>query len=134
MTDIIDMLNQADIRPSYQRVSILAVLRSTKSHPTVDMLHGMLKESGYIGISKATLYNTLKLFAEKGIISLVDTSSAEAHYDANTMFHPHFVCECCGKIIDCEGELPVVTIDDGCTVNRFTMNISGLCSECSKKI
>ena len=134
MSDLIEILNKADIRPSYQRLSILQVLHSTKEHPTADRLYAMLKEKAYIGISKATLYNTLQLFVEKGIITQVDMRSNEAHYEPTVSFHPHFVCEKCGKIMDLEGEPPQVDLPEGFKVNKLTMNMSGICSECSKNI
>lgn len=133
MAELIEILSNAGIRHSYQRLSILEVLRSTKEHPTADRIYDMLKEQSYTGISKATLYNTLQLFVEKGIITQVDMHSSEAHYEPNVIFHPHFICEKCGKIIDCEGCIPKFELPEGFRINKFTMNISGICSECSKK-
>lgn len=132
MTDLMQILNKANIRPSYQRLSILEVLRSTCAHPTAEEIYTMLKEKQYIGISKATLYNTLQLFTEKGIISQVDTHSSETHYEPNVHFHPHFVCEKCGRIIDIEGDAPEIRIPNGFKVNRLTMNMSGICRDCSE--
>lgn len=133
MTELMKILNDAGIRPSYQRLSILEVLRSTKEHPTAERIYDMLKERNYTAISKATLYNTLQLFVEKGIITQVDMRSVEAHYEPTLVFHPHFICEVCGKIIDCEGYAPELKLPDGFKVNKLTMNISGICGECSKK-
>ena len=134
MSDLIEILNKADIRPSYQRLSILQVIYSAKTHPTADQIYAMLKENGYIRISKATLYNTLQLFVEKGIITHVDMRSVETHYEPNISFHPHFICEKCGKIIDFEGSVPDFIVPVGFKINKFTMNISGICCECSKNI
>lgn len=132
MSDLTEILNNAGIRPSYQRLSILEVLRSTKEHPTAERIYDMLKEHDHTSISKATLYNTLQLFVEKGIITQVDMRSTEAHYEPTILFHPHFICESCGKIIDCDGCAPEIKLPEGFKATKLTMNISGICGECSK--
>lgn len=133
MSELIEILNNANIRPSYQRLAVLETLCGVKSHPTADEILEMLNEKGYMSISRATLYNTLQLFMEKGIIICVDTHSNEAHYDADIKFHPHFICEECGRIIDIDGNMPEIKLPDGFKINKLTMNISGICRECSGK-
>ncbi len=134
MTDkTTEILKNADIRPSYQRVTILKVLRSTTAHPTAEALLHMVNEASEVEISRATLYNTLQLFSDKGIICHVDMDSAETHFEPNTHFHPHFVCTRCKKIFDVTGELPVVDVPEGFVAQSYTVNVSGVCAECSKE-
>lgn len=134
MCDIIEALNSAGVRASYQRVMILKAIRSTKKHPTADELLEIVKDMSDISISRATLYNTLLLFTEKGLITQLDTARNESRYDATTFFHPHFICEKCSKIIDLDGEIPNIEVPEGFSINRLTLNINGLCRECSENI
>lgn len=130
--NVIDVLKNANIRPSYQRVTILRVLRSTKAHPTAETLLRMVNEVSDVEISRATLYNTLQLFNENGIIVQVDTNSNEAHFEPNVNFHPHFVCVKCKRVYDMEGEMPNVKIPDGFTADAYTVNVLGICRDCNK--
>ncbi len=132
MVRLIEELSKVNIRPSYQRVTILKALRSTKIHPTVDELLEIISNISDISISRATLYNTLQLFTEKGIITQVDAASNEARYDATTSFHPHFICERCKRVIDIDGEKPLVNLPKGYHINKLTLNINGICRECSE--
>ena len=134
MVNLTEELSKVDIRPSYQRVTILKALRSTKMHPTVDELLEIISDISDVSISRATLYNTLQLFTEKGIITQVDAASNEARYDASTSFHPHFICEKCKRVIDIDGPEPLVNLPDGYQINRLTLNINGICRECSEDI
>lgn len=131
--DIIEVLKKADIRPSYQRVVILKTLRSTTAHPTADELLRMVNSSSEFEISRATLYNTLQLFNEHGIIVQVDTNANETHFEPNINFHPHFICTKCKRVFDTTGELPEVDIPDGFIASNYTVNVLGICSECVKK-
>ena len=131
--DISSILTNANIRPSYQRVTILKALSMCKTHPTAEELFERLAEISDVAISRATLYNTLQLFVKNGIITEVDMHSNETHYEPNLIFHPHFHCEKCGRIIDISGEAPELTLPDGYVIHRYSMNVSGTCPECSEK-
>ena len=132
-TDTIRILQEADKRPSYQRILILKVLRGTDRHPTAEELLEMVNQASEIAISRATLYNTLQLFVDKGIIVQVDSRLHEAHYEPNVTFHPHFICSECKKIFDIQGDLPIASIPAGFKVHSHTLNINGICRECSSK-
>lgn len=131
--NVIDVLKKANIRPSYQRVTILKALRSTKAHPTAETLLRMVNDMSDVEISRATLYNTLQLFNENGIIVQVDTNSNETHFEPNVNFHPHFICTNCKRVFDIAGELPNVEVPDGFKADAYTVNVLGICCDCNKK-
>ncbi len=132
INDMIELLKNADIRPSYQRVAILKTLRSTTAHPTAEELLRMVNNLSEFEISRATLYNTLQLFSEKGIIVQVDTNANETHFEPNINFHPHFVCTKCKRVYDITGKLPEVELPDGFIASSYTVNVLGICDECVK--
>jgi Fur family iron response transcriptional regulator len=88
-TDIIKMLTRHGITPTQQRLEIGMVLFSKDQHLSADQLLEMVNTEGSIA-SKATVYNTLGLFAEKGLIREVIVDSAKVFYDSNTRPHHHF--------------------------------------------
>ena len=62
-------------------------------------MHEKLKKKGYT-ISKATVYNTLKAFADCGIVSEVTVDPSRAYYDSTTAPHHHFYYVDTGQLID----------------------------------
>ena len=74
------MLQECGIRPSLQRVLILDYLKSVHSHPSVDSIYQALLP-GNPGLSRTTVYNTLELFAEKGLALSLDFGEGFLRYD-----------------------------------------------------
>jgi len=101
-----DHLINKGINPSYQRLKILEYLENTRSHPTVDIIYReLLKEIPTL--SKTTIYNTLKLLQQKGIVSGITIEENEVRYDADTTPHIHFKCRRCGNIYDLPTKQPL---------------------------
>lgn len=92
-------LTEHDIKPSYQRIKIFEYLYHEKNHPTVDLIYKTLSPE-IPTLSKTTVYNTLKLFVDKGITSTVTIENNEVRYDADVSLHGHFKCKVCGVIVD----------------------------------
>ena len=105
MKELINILESLEIKPTYERLRILKYLKENKVHPTVNMIYDeVLKEIPTI--SKTTVYNTLNLFIEKGIVSPINITGTEERFDITTKPHHHFLCEKCGEIIDIDIECP----------------------------
>ena len=99
MQDLKKILEVVEIKPTYERLSILQYLDKNRTHPTAAMIfEKVLKKVPTI--SKTTVYNSLKLFMEKGIVTPLYITGSEVRYDLNTLQHHHFLCEQCGKIYD----------------------------------
>ena len=120
-----------DIRPSLQRVMILDLLRTERNHPTADQIYVALRGS-VRSVSKATVYNNLALFAQKGLLSVLTFADSEHRYDATVEPHGHFVCEQCGTVTDfpvrpglLEADLP-----EGALVRHMEVLLTGLCEKC----
>jgi len=114
---ISDLLKKRGVRPSNPRVKIYEYLCEKKNHPSVDIIYTALKEN-LPCLSRTTVYNTLNLFLEKGIVRQVIVEDNEARYDADTSSHGHFRCDVCGKIYDFE--VDDVEISDK-TIKKFTI-------------
>ena len=88
ITNIITTLSDLGINPTRQRVEIGEFLFSKPQHLTAEQLMCELKSQAS-SISKATIYNTLNLFAEKGLIRELVVDANKVIYDSNTTPHHH---------------------------------------------
>lgn len=121
------------IYPTPQRVKILEYLRSTKEHPTADIIYEKLKkELPYL--SKTTVYNTLKLFKEKGIIQELTIDPEERRFDGNPEPHVHFKCLKCGKVFDIKDEIKIQKKEkiEGHIIKEVHLYLKGICKNCQK--
>ncbi len=91
------ILQERNINLSYQRLKVLEYLSSHDTHPTTDQIYNGLHEE-IPTLSKSTVYNTLKVLVEAGVVRELMIENNEARYDIITDFHGHFKCERCGDI------------------------------------
>ena len=97
--EIIGMLRQHDINPTAQRVEIARVMFSRGGHFSAEDVFALVNMD-LSQASKATVYNTLGLFAEQKLIRPVIVDPAKVFYDANTMPHYHFYDVTTGMLSD----------------------------------
>lgn len=87
------------IRPTVPRVRIAALLLAAPQHLSAEQIIASLATSGR-RVSKATVYNTLKLFAASGLIRQLTIDDSRAWYDSNMGAHYHFHDAESGALID----------------------------------
>ena len=86
---IITLLEEHHIHPTQQRVLIAEVLFTRPQHLAAEhILEQVNQVEGTV--SKATVYNTLGLFAEKGLVHQVNVDPSRVFYDSNVKPHYHF--------------------------------------------
>ena len=94
-------LRACGLRPTDARRVILAALRDTKEHPTVEMLRASLEAQGHhFGV--ATVYQNLNRLAEAGLVVRFLDDRGLLRFDANVSPHHHLHCTTCGRIADVE--------------------------------
>lgn len=93
------MLADHGIQPTAQRVLIAELLFARDQHLTAEQVIQALAEEG-TQVSKATVYNTLNLFAEKGLLRCLQVDPERGLFDSNTAPHHHFHVEDTGELID----------------------------------
>ncbi len=128
------ILEDVGINPSFQRIKILEFMINSKEHPNVEMIYNAL----YVDLptlSKTTVYNTVKLLVEKGILISFSLGDGELRYDYYKEAHSHLYCIGCKKIIDCECcDLKKVIQEnlDNLNFKFITAQfiISGYCKDC----
>lgn len=87
------------IRPTAQRVRIASLLLSEPQHLSAEQILANLRASG-ARVSKATVYNTLNLFASHGLIRQLSVDGTRAWFDSNVDAHYHFHDLTSGALID----------------------------------
>jgi Fur family iron response transcriptional regulator len=87
------------IRPTAQRMRIATLLLSEPQHLSAEQILASLRSSG-ARVSKATVYNTLNLFASHGLIRQLSVDGARAWFDSNVDAHYHFHDVASGALID----------------------------------
>lgn len=129
-----DYLTKRGIRPSFHRIKILEYLFMNKTHPTVDDIYKDLINE-IPTLSRTTIYNTLSLFVEKGIVSQLIIDEGEARYDLREKPHAHFRCIKCGRIFDIDFDCALFKekFIDGNKIIETQVNIIGICKDCLEK-
>jgi Fur family iron response transcriptional regulator len=92
-------LAECGIRPTAQRVRIAALLLSAPQHLSAEQILASLRAAG-ARVSKATVYNTLNLFAAHGLIRQLSVDGSRAWFDSNVDPHYHFHDLESGALID----------------------------------
>jgi len=98
--DIAQLLQQHEIMPTQQRVQIAQLFLGKPQHVSADQILALVSEKGSTTVCKATVYNTLGLFADKGLIRELIVDSSKVFYDSNTSGHHHFFNADTGKLSD----------------------------------
>ncbi len=101
MKEVVRILTNLAISPTPQRVEIAAALLSKPQHLSAEQVLQLVNQASNV-VSKATVYNTLGLFARKGLVREVIVDPNKVFYDSNTRHHHHFYNIVTGELIDVE--------------------------------
>lgn len=101
---VIDLLKAHSITPTQQRIDIAAILFARPQHMSAEEVLSTANLS-QAHVSKATVYNTLGLFAAKGLVREVIVDPAKVFYDSNTQPHHHFYNVDTGELTDIDPAL-----------------------------
>ena len=97
-------LKRAGLKLTPQRIAIVRELADDLSHPTAQALFERLRPA-YPTMSFATVYSTLDVLVERGLLSparalSADPGSRAVRFDPNTEPHHHAICDACGNVVD----------------------------------
>lgn len=99
MKDAISILRQCKIQPTPQRIAVVECVLTSKTHPTADEVVLAARKTCPT-VSRATVYNTLNLLVEKGLIGVQTIREGAVVFDPNVRKHHHFIDEVTGEIHD----------------------------------
>lgn len=98
--DIVNKLKSSGVSPTSQRVDIAQILFARPQHLSAEQISKMVNAESSSTVSKATIYNTLGLFAKKGLVKEVIVDPSKVFYDSNTSNHFHFFNTDTGALTD----------------------------------
>ena len=128
-----DVLTSCGISPSGPRTAILSYMREHFTHPTAEDIFRDLKPL-VPTLSLTTVYNTLKLFVEKGLCLSITINEKMVRFDGNTMRHGHLLCTRCGTLYDVaptpDTSDEAAWMLDGHLVSEVHYYYKGTCSKC----
>lgn len=99
MSETIDLLRRHGIQPSAQRVAIAEFVLATDAHPSADQVLSAVRERMPM-VSRATVYNTLHVLVEGGLLRELELAEGRVAYDPKVEPHHHFIDEASGEIRD----------------------------------
>jgi Fe2+ or Zn2+ uptake regulation protein len=124
-------LKLRNINLSHQRLKVLEYLVQNQYHPTVDQIFTALKKE-ISTLSKTTVYNTLKILIDAGMVRVITIEDNETRYDIEVENHGHFKCESCGAIYNFNIDIDSLAFSD---LNDFRIKdknvyFKGICPRC----
>jgi Fe2+ or Zn2+ uptake regulation protein len=124
-------LRKQGIRPLHRRIKILEYLYQSQMHPTVDQIYVNLKKE-IPNLSRTTIYNTLHMLTEAGLIKAINIEDNETRYDIVIETHGHFKCEKCGAIFDFKFNPDSLSAEEliGFKVVDKNVYFKGVCPKC----
>jgi len=102
-TEVVALLRNHGIHPTSQRALIARVLFTYCTHLSAEDVYRLVNADNR-RVSKATVYNTLGLLADKGVVREVIADPTRIFYDPNTAPHHHFFDVTTGELTDISAE------------------------------
>ncbi|HVA36980.1 MAG TPA: Fur family transcriptional regulator [Candidatus Dormibacteraeota bacterium] len=129
-------LIQSRYRLTRQRAAVLHVLQTDGGHLDAEAIHERAKQE-LPSLGLATIYRTLDLLRELGLVQMVQFPGTAARYEARLDKHYHLLCARCHQLSDVEAprlSSMVGEIADGVGFHPqdVTLVVSGLCRRCRR--
>lgn len=132
-----EFMTRKGLKWTRQREVILEEFLASQDHlSTEDLYLEIRRKNPHIGY--ATVYRTLKLFAECGIAEERDFGAGQVLYELSHKgdHHDHLICTSCGAIIEFEDQVieqlqKKVAQDHHFKITNHRLEIFGLCSKCA---
>jgi Fur family ferric uptake transcriptional regulator len=132
-------LRSKKLKLTGERMEILAAIFQKNAHFDAEELHGELRQQGR-DISRATVYRTLDLLVQCGLVRKSSLGSSHANYEAahEDEHHDHLICLNCNKVIEFYRPDLESLQDEICRERQFkplhhSLQIFGLCAACVDK-
>ncbi len=134
------ILKSNKLKFTSQREAILQTLYSHPQHFTSENLYLLVKKNyAKLNIGIATVYRTLSLLEENGLVSSISLGTQGKKFEiANKPHHDHLICEGCGEIIEFENPKieqlqEEIAKENGFLLTNHLMQLYGICKTCQTK-
>ncbi len=133
-------LKRKNMKVTQSRLDLIDLIADYGKHFEVEELVNWIATKTDRGVSRSTIYRTIKLLQEFGVIKEVIKLSNRTIYEfvVGKAHHDHLVCVECGNIIEFVNEDIEKLQDEVCEQYEFQpihhrLEIFGICSECREK-
>jgi Fur family ferric uptake transcriptional regulator len=134
--DFADLLARHNLQVTRQRLEVLRELAVEPNDPTAQALWKRLRERDESTIGLATVYRTLSLLSEKGVVDTLAHHEGELCYRlCGETHHHHLVCSNCHRVVEIDEHglsdwLDRVFEKHDFVAMAHTVELTGLCSNC----
>jgi len=135
-----EYLKEHGLKFTQPRRIILAAVFKTHKHFDVESLYDNIRQNHH-NVSRATVYRTIPLLIESGLIKQSLRCRAKDQYEHiyGHKRHFHFICTKCGRILEVfnprvEKEVRKMAEKEKFIIQEFNIGAKGICKDCSKKI
>lgn len=134
-SELIELLRSRGYRVTPQRLAIHRLLRERDRHLSADEVRQAVAHS-LPGTSTPTIYATLDLFADLGLVRRLHAGGTTTLYDSRTKDHHHAVCRACGRVEDVDRPEDLSRVVRAARRRGFKAEgvevvVSGLCADCA---
>lgn len=130
-----ELCREHNLAATHQRRVIFEAVTSRPGHYSPEEIYATVRAE-IPSISLATVYKNLKTFVEAGILREVSPHHGTLRVDPNLEPHHHLVCRKCKSITDIDEKfldpVRVRRAPAGFKIEQFSVDILGLCSNCSR--
>jgi len=137
-SSIIETLRKKGYRATPQRIAICRFALQSREHPTAQRIYDEVKNV-HPTVSLATVYKTLQILTENGLVQELDFPEAKARFDSYVKPHVNLVCLQCGNIEDMDDAEAQEMVEKITTKAQFTrtsqrLDICGTCKSCRGRL
>jgi Fur family peroxide stress response transcriptional regulator len=133
---VIKALRGKGYKATPQRIAIGRFALRSRDHPTAQRIYGEVKRI-YPTVSLATVYKTIQILKEVGLIQELNLSQGQTRFDPDTHPHIHLICLGCGSIMDWEdpmvSEIMARVAAANFSATGQSFDIYGNCQSCDRK-
>jgi Fur family peroxide stress response transcriptional regulator len=133
---IIKALREKGYRATSQRIAISRLALSNRDHPTARRIYGEIRRDNPT-VSLATVYKTLQVLRELGLVQQLTFPEDEARFDSRMKPHLNLICQKCGNVTDAE-DRSAQEIVNAANRARFVVtgqriDVYGICQRCGRR-
>jgi Fur family peroxide stress response transcriptional regulator len=129
-------LKRAGVKATPQRLAIYREIAQSSAHPDAETVYASVRRT-LPTVSLDTVYRTLWLFVDLGLVDTLSPPRYKTRFDANISGHHHFVCMRCGATRDIQSETfdrltPPADVGILGRADKVQVEVKGLCTRCLK--
>ena len=134
---IIETLRKNGYKATTQRIIICRFALHSRDHPTAQRIYNEVRKM-HPTVSLATVYKTLQILTEHGLIQELDLPQSQAKFDSYVEPHINLVCMQCGNIQDFDDKTAQEMVERVTIKAQFTrtgqrLDIYGICKTCQDR-